>query len=811
MSKPITDFINNELKPRLFDYIPAVFPNMEFKRKGNKWISELHIDGSEGTGHKADRAVIKEGYTSVWDTTRQYSKDIISLFMEKNGIDIVEAVNRLCDIVCIDKPTYTPEALEAYRKAEERRTLLEQSADRQQAALFQAEGKEVLDYLRRRGWTPEEIMEAGLGYISVEEAKTIGAQYGVGDNYNLSIPIYSGSTLHGFKFRITTDNKNKDLPKYTILQGTNTQKVLFNLTGAQQQDGNIIVVESELDTLHAKVKGLEGIVATGGGGLTEELLKQAYERGIRRITLLLDNDEAGGRYTQKSIETAYKHDVYPLVATLPDGIKDVDEFLSKHTADELNNIITNAEQGSIYLYQNIIDEFVKENNGTLYAEGELRLRERVIDLAKRIENPMERNRIATRYTTLVKENGIKIFSTESFLALVNKSRVGDNALKQEKITQTAVERAGTLLKDGDTAGAVKVMEQAVKDYSKVETIDKYAHLLTLPTIENLLDKLKHKKEELSTNYTLSNGKEEEVFTIPVGAITIVAAPTSHGKSTLLQNLALQVSAGEGEGTILYFTLEEDEESVVLQLLNKYMRLELCNNYSSKYSNNIRALQHYFRANEYLDKYRYIRERDKEGNDNYSIFDAKREEFLREIYATGKIRIFYEGYNSNELINAISYLCSQMKVKAVFIDYVQLLYKGNSKLQRTEEIKEICRDLKNLAIEQQLPIVMAAQFNREATSPAKLHSQGLGEAGDLERIANKILCVWNSAFTSQEEKTPKEVHELEKRGFILGTGGKIYAKLTKNRGGVVNLDAIWDFDGNTGVITQPPKQNNNLLF
>ena len=34
---------------------------------------------------------------------------------------------------------------------------------------------------------------------------------------------------------------------------------------------------------------------------------------------------------------------------------------------------------------------------------------------------------------------------------------------------------------------------------------------------------------------------------------------------------------------------------------------------------------------------------------------------------------------------------------------------------------------------------------------------------------------------------------------MGEGGKIYAKLTKNRGGVVGLEATFTYNGNTGVL------------
>ena len=112
--------------------------------------------------------------------------------------------------------------------------------------------------------------------------------------------------------------------------------------------------------------------------------------------------------------------------------------------------------------------------------------------------------------------------------------------------------------------------------------------------------------------------------------------------------------------------------------------------------------------------------------------------------------------------------------------------------------------------------MAAQLNREANSPLELHSQKIAEAADLERIANKILCLWNTSFVAQKSKDrAKELEALEtKHGFKLGEGGKIYAKLTKNRGGVVGLEAVFNFNGNTGVIEgnyKPEAEQESLPF
>lgn len=830
--KDITQFINRELKPRLYAYIPQIFPELHFTRKGSKYISSLHADGTEGSGKKEDRSVITEKHpTKVFDNTRQEATDVITLFMQLNHLtEVWEAVNRLCSIVGIAAPEATPEAKDRYQKEERKRTALEASAARQKAALFATEGSAALSYLHSRGWTDAEIKEAELGYISEAEAQQLNresssiysrgedgafyAQSGIGSFYTLSIPLRSGSLLYGFKVRTT----QKDIPsgndKYTYLFGTEKKSNLFNLTGIQQADGAITVVEGELDALHAQTRGVKGIVATGGGKLTEELLSAATARGIKRITLLFDKDQRGASFVRGSIDIAHKQRISVLVATLPEGeslsdgtpIHDIDEYLQKHSPEELQALIDGAISGSRYLLNELCDNFYQTHgDGNITDIEELELRHKVIALANHTPNEVERDMVINTYCASVNIDGREAFSAAALRAVADEERAAQDAVSQKQETGKALNEAAALYQSGNVQAALQKMGEAATELQRIDSRAKYSKLLATPTEEALLQRLHNKQGELPTLYELSNGKDTERFTLPCGAITFVCAPTSHGKSTLLQNLALQVAQIPGGGAVLYFTFEEDGDSVTVQMANKYMALQLCNNYDSKRSNNLRALHHYFKTGED----RFIKDEAK------NLFYQKKKEFMANYYTSGKLRIYYEDYDSAELIEAIRTISSQTKVKAVFVDYIQLLSSRayrKARLTRTEELKEICKDLKNLSIETQLPIVVAAQLNREANSPLELHSQKIAEAADLERIANKILCLWNTSFVAQKSKDSKtELEALEtKYGFKLGQGGKIYAKLTKNRGGVVNLEAAFSYDGNTGIVggnykPEPPTQ------
>lgn len=791
-------FINNELKPRLWNHIPSIFPDMDFKLIGNKWQSNKHYDGTEGTGPKRDRSVIKSTRPyAIWDNTMQGYKEIFALYKEQNNLTTWEAVTRLCAIVGIPEPETTQEAKENYRRSEERRNALEESAKRQKEALYTPEGASTLKYLYSRGWTKEEIEQAELGYISVKEAHTIGKQDGIGTDYTLSIPLRSGGRIYGFKFR-TINAQTPQQGKYVYLTGTSKRDNLFNLTGILQENGSIVVVEGELDALHAQVRGINGVVATGGGKLTEGLLQAATGRGIKRITLLFDKDEKGEEFIKDSISVAWGKRINVLVATypdetLPDGTKihDTDEYLRAHTPDELKSLIENAKTASIYLLESLVSKAIQRNGGkdVIKDTVERDLTRRVISLANSIPDQTERDLVLLSYSKII-DGAI---SEDALKAVADEERAIDDSLRKKQQATEASNKAASLLKDGKVDEALSVMGEAYASLKKIGAKQKYSSLLALPSESSLFNRMKNKQGELPTLYEFEHPTthEKERFTLPTGAITFIVAPTSHGKSTLLQNIALQIAKAEGEGTTLYFTFEEDADSVTLQLINKYIGEELCKNRSSSHSNNLRAITHYYRTGED----RYITK------DKHSIFYQKLNTFTESLYNSGKLRLFYEDYDSTELIEAIRYIHSQTKVKAVFIDYIQLLSKNGNRKQRTEELKDICKDLKDLCIETQLPIVVAAQANREVTSPLEMHSQKIAEAADLERIANKILFIWNSNFAAQKSKdSSKEIEAFEKRtGIKLGNGGKIYAKLTKNRGGVVNIEATLDYNGNTGVI------------
>ena len=152
--------------------------------------------------------------------------------------------------------------------------------------------------------------------------------------------------------------------------------------------------------------------------------------------------------------------------------------------------------------------------------------------------------------------------------------------------------------------------------------------------------------------------------------------------------------------------------------------------------------------------------------------------------------YLEDSTVEQLCEAVQWLHRRRNVGAVFVDYIQLLNLNNpGRLARHEEMKEICKMVKNTAVETGLPFVFAAQFSRTAKIESDTHDYtNIGEAGDIERVAALIVGLWNREYTKEQFKDGKPVP---------GTGPEslMAAKITKWRGGPVGYATAWNYNGN----------------
>lgn len=802
-----TEFKDECLIPTLLSsHLDTAFPEMEFKDRGNRWISRYHLNGS--VSHSKDQTYIYKGGTTLCDQNGE-KMGIVDFAMRHYDRGFVETLQELAAICGLSMPEQDREYTQQMRQNKARQDALIESHTKQVDILFSTEGEQVLRYLtEERGYSESLIRKMRLGCLNNDEARRlneIGEElpYNILD-FPLSIPYFSKNRIRGFKFRYISleaaqkHGKGKYRNTKTLSGKMNSFPYLFNPAKIKEE---LIIVEGELDALHIYAEGIENVVATSGGSLSEETVSILSEvETLKRVIFIPDNDKdgRGNKFVRDAIQEIDRLGLISLVATLPNGYKDADEYLSKNSIENLKNIIEQADKAPIWEYKILIQEAQeKYPEDNLSGKHAAELEDAVFTLYNSTREEQVKAQILEHFAGFY---GNISDAKSALMARANHIK----ALEDERLRATETKQAaaaiGKLVEEGKITEALSLMGDTHQALKQIGAKDKYSHLLLSQNLESLAERIRNKPKDIPTRYefTEPNDNKKELLTLPPGALTFIVAQTSHGKSTFLQNIALQVAETEEEGTVLYFTYEEEADSVTLQLLNKCIGTPISDN-------NKDSIESYFR----------------EGTDRYVKTDAlpkfhKGLDKFSRLLAEKKLQVFYVNYDSTELASVIRYISKEYKVKAVFIDYIQFMRKNGNRKQRTEEVKDICIELKDLCVETQLPIIVGAQANREVTSPLEMHSQRIAEAADLERIANKIVFIWNSHFSAQKSKDSKsELEEFEQRtGVTIGKDGKIYAKLTKNRGGRVNIEAVLEYNGNTGVIMpnyEPKPEQGNLSF
>ena len=316
--------------------------------------------------------------------------------------------------------------------------------------------------------------------------------------------------------------------------------------------------------------------------------------------------------------------------------------------------------------------------------------------------------------------------------------------------------------------------------------------------ERIRELLIARGQNLSTCYHF--GPEE--LMIPPKALTFIVAATGHCKTTFLINLALRVCVAYPEKKVLLISYEEALETVYVNMLNTFAKVEMGENNRNIITNHtiangdINKLMKVSKA-EY-DDYRHFLE----NKQALVEFTEKESEFYG-LIEDGRLNIQYVDFAVDTLGSYIIEMRRKGLCDIAFIDYVQLLNAPiRSKYRsREDELKEICISLKDLAVDEQhgLPIVFGAQFNRQVKSAKDLLPTNIGEAGDIERIANTIVALWNCQKTEDPGTDELRQKIAEFQGTKEFNSSAIFAKILKRRGYASGFTATFPFEGNTGRI------------
>lgn len=140
------------------------------------------------------------------------------------------------------------------------------------------------------------------------------------------------------------------------------------------------------------------------------------------------------------------------------------------------------------------------------------------------------------------------------------------------------------------------------------------------------------------------------------------------------------------------------------------------------------------------------------------------------------------------VNEIKHKCIENKVQIAIIDYLQLLKPngGRKYANKVDEVSEITRDLKIMAGELNIPVILLSQLNRDVEKRLNSRPQlsDLRDSGSIEQDANSVI------FLSKTN--PDDEHS------------DILVDIAKNRSGPVGK-VIYQFDRNTQTFRETEQE------
>lgn len=275
--------------------------------------------------------------------------------------------------------------------------------------------------------------------------------------------------------------------------------------------------------------------------------------------------------------------------------------------------------------------------------------------------------------------------------------------------------------------------------------------------EKLYEKLELKNSTIATEemfeYLEYMNKAERLCTgikeldnllggIQRGNLIIISARASSGKTTFAIQTALNMANKKHK--VLFISLEMNSEELAIKI---YSRLSQIDSRDILYKN----MENMDKLSKSVGEFTEM---------NFTIDD--RTQYIEDI------------------LSNIKMLKSQNKVDVVFIDYIGLIKTREKSFSRENEVSKISRDLKLVARECNIPIVLLAQLNRLAENSEPSLAM-LRESGSLEQDSNKVI------FLYQEED--------QKANAV----GLLKIKVAKNREGLRGTIEL-GFDKRIGMIT-----------
>ncbi|MGC8881028.1 MAG: DNA primase [Minisyncoccia bacterium] len=220
------------------------------------------------------------------------------------------------------------------------------------------EWRDLINYLVKNNFTPEEIVQAGLAISKKEIPQEISQKQALRfklelqdiydrfrsriifpiEDLSQNVIAFTARIFQG-KNPLKTIKNVEEVGKYVNSPQTliyDKSRTLFGLSRSKKYltlENSTIVVEGTMDFLLGWQKGIKNIVATCGTSLTANHLEN-LKKYNKNLILAFDMDEAGMKANERAIDLSLEKEFQVKILKLPQG-KDLADYL-KETKEQLD-------------------------------------------------------------------------------------------------------------------------------------------------------------------------------------------------------------------------------------------------------------------------------------------------------------------------------------------------------------------------------------------------------------------------------------------------------------------------------------------
>ena len=239
-------------------------------------------------------------------------------------------------------------------------------------------------------------------------------------------------------------------------------------------------------------------------------------------------------------------------------------------------------------------------------------------------------------------------------------------------------------------------------------------------------------------------------------LIFVAARPGMGKTALMLNMAVNMASSSDHFPVAFFNLEMSAEALTRRVISAESGIT-------------------------ADK---LRKGDLT-NDDWAAFHQLIKEFRN--------LPLYIDDSTDVSVNAIRAKCRKLKlekhIRAVFIDYLQLLSSGTKEDSRVNEVGVISRTLKVMAKELEIPVIVGSQLSRsvERRDDKRPMLQDLRESGSIEQDADIVTFIYRDSYYHKNEDSKfKNVAEIIVGKYRNGPTGTVKLLYDTERAQFKNL-------------------------